>query len=70
MSSKAYLTWALNQEGDLVHVDEVPKPFAYYKKLSLEEICKKLHERLHKTYTGNYQDFYKDKDGNSFNTLL
>ena len=23
-SSKAYLTWALNQEGDLVHVDEVP----------------------------------------------
>lgn len=25
MSSKAYLTWALNQKGDLVHVDEVPK---------------------------------------------
>ena len=24
MSSKAYLTWALNQEGDLVHVDTVP----------------------------------------------
>ena len=24
MSSKAYLTWALNQKGDLVHVDEVP----------------------------------------------
>ena len=24
MSSKAFLTWALNQEGDLVHVDEVP----------------------------------------------
>ena len=24
MSNKAYLTWALNQEGDLVHVDEVP----------------------------------------------
>ena len=24
MSSNAYLTWALNQEGDLVHVDEVP----------------------------------------------
>lgn len=23
-SSKAYLTWALNQEGDLVYVDEVP----------------------------------------------
>ena len=22
-SSKAYLTWALNQEGDLVYVDEV-----------------------------------------------
>ena len=49
---------------------EEPKPFAYYKKLSLEEICKKLHEHLHKTYTGNYQDFYKDKNGNSFNTLL
>lgn len=24
MSNKAYLTWALNQEGNLVHVDEVP----------------------------------------------
>ncbi len=24
MSSKVYLTWALNQNGDLVHVDEVP----------------------------------------------
>lgn len=24
MSNKAYLTWALNQEGDLVHVDKVP----------------------------------------------
>ena len=24
MSSDAYLTWAINQEGDLVHVDEVP----------------------------------------------
>ena len=24
MSSKAYLTWALNQEGDLVHVYDVP----------------------------------------------
>ena len=24
MSNKAYLTWAINQEGDLVHVDEVP----------------------------------------------
>lgn len=51
-------------------VKEEPKPFTYYKKLSLEEICKKLHEHLHKTYTGNYQDFYKDKDGNSINTLL
>ena len=27
MSSKAYLTWALNQEGDLVHVDEVSNAF-------------------------------------------
>ena len=51
-------------------VKEEPKPFTYYKKLSLEEICKNLHEYLHKTYTGNYQDFYKDKDGNSINTLL
>lgn len=24
MNSKAFLTWALNKEGDLVHVDEVP----------------------------------------------
>lgn len=51
-------------------VKEESKPFTYYKKLSLEEICKNLHEYLHKTYTGNYQDFYKDKDGNSINTLL
>lgn len=51
-------------------VKEEPKPFTFYKKLSLEEICKKLHERLHKTYSGNYQDFYKDKDGNSLSTLL
>ena len=51
-------------------VKEEPKPFTYYKKLSLEEICKNLHEYLHKTYTGNYQDFYRDKDENSFNTLL
>lgn len=24
MNSKAFLTWALNKEGDMVHVDEVP----------------------------------------------
>lgn len=51
-------------------IREAPKPFKYFPNATLEEICKKLHEHLHKAYTGNYQDFYKDKDGNSFNTLL
>ena len=51
-------------------IREAPKPFKYFPNATLEEICKKLHEHLHKAYTGNYQDFYKDKNGNSFNTLL
>lgn len=46
-----------------------PKPHTYYKNLALEEICKKVHEFLKKDYSGNYQDFYKDKGGNWFNTL-
>ena len=45
-------------------------PFTYYKNLSLEEICKKIHEFLKKDYFDNYQDFYKDITGTMFNTLL
>lgn len=51
-------------------VREAPKPFNYFQNDTIEEICKKLHEFLNKDYLDNYIDFYKDKDGNSFNTFL
>lgn len=51
-------------------VRDNPKPFNRYHNITIEEICKKLHEFLNKDYMNNYIDFYKDKDGNSFNTFL
>lgn len=47
-----------------------PQSFSYYKNFSLEDICKKIHEFLKKDYIGNYQELYKDKNGNWFNALL
>lgn len=51
-------------------IRKAPKPFKYCPNTTLEEICKKLHKFLGKDYMDNYMDFYKDQDGNSFNTLL
>lgn len=47
-----------------------PKQYTYYKGETLEEICRQLHIYIGKEYTGNYVNFYKDKDGHDFKSFL
>ncbi len=48
----------------------VQQDFKFYENCTLKEICIKLHNFLRKVYPGNYMDFYKDKNGNSFTSLI
>lgn len=49
---------------------EAPQQFTYYKGKTLEEICQQLHNKIGKEYKGDYINFYKDKDGHDFKSLL
>ena len=51
-------------------IREAPQQFTYYKGKTLEEICQQLHGKIGKKYTGNYVDFYKDKDGHDLKSFL